>query len=809
VLGPNLSLQQPLAWVLTTGAAAEEAIDPVAMDELAEDDLDLTLSDPTHVELTTPAAGRKRLPLDAGLLVLTQTEEALVITLETRDATVSPRDFWDLFFDCRPADQRYGLYDRGVFALTVFPQPAPGAAPRCFLSAGPAQPQLTLTGTATAEGTRLTLSLPWQHLGRLAGPVTGFRFAASLACHPGGDDPKQAVRVRHLFGGPHAHALTVGWAGVYRGPVPAGAGDIPAVARPFIEGERPADWRSGGAAPAKAVAPEIALAPRVHPLTGELGRKVYRSGTWSCGGPSYSASCVFRRPSKPAIGIYDFADDSGLRFLSGVGSPCGSSSIAAQGLLIFSDSRFRCDCSPPIKTSLALAPAQRRYQEDWAVFYDEAVTTRVRHARLNLGAFGDRRDTGRQLWLSFPRNLEKAFGYALVPPEKGRVKLYRKEGSYLRHVPAGLLVPAEMTFLDGYGPYRRSADRVAIDGTEAPWIYASGVEGIEAAAIKLDLISPVLAGRVAPPALDGDLGDPAWAGAATWELPQTGAAVRLRHTADALVVAVSRPALVDRKGTTYPWRRETTGEDAEVWRDDGVELFLGTRDAARVLHLGLSISGARYDALVADGAAREDPAFSGDWKAAVIADADGMRAEFSVPFALLQAAGIAPGELAANVLVNQSDTRTDIGKYPGGEGRNWNLKNPTSEAPFGLGDGRHRCRNLAAVGLEQLPHQPSRTFTVRLHFAELADTQRGQRVFDVVINGNRAIADLDIAAAGGVRRAVVKTVSGVTARSQIELLFRPHADSQLPPIVSGVEILDEAERGQRLGERYSAGGRYQ
>ena len=116
---------------------------------------------------------------------------------------------------------------------------------------------------------------------------------------------------------------------------------------------------------ARGIDESVRTSKRRHPLTGEPGPKVYRSGTWSCGRPAFSAACIFRRASKPGIGIYDFENDSGLRFFGGVSAPCGNSAIAALGLFIFSDSRFRCDCNPPIKTSLALAPAERNYNEDW------------------------------------------------------------------------------------------------------------------------------------------------------------------------------------------------------------------------------------------------------------------------------------------------------------------------------------------------------------------------------------------------------------------------------------------------------------
>ena len=80
-------------------------------------------------------------------------------------------------------------------------------------------------------------------------------------------------------------------------------------------------------------------------------------------------------------------------------------------------------------------------------------------------------------------------------------------------------------------------------------------------------------------------------------------------------------------------------------------------------------------------------------------------------------------------------------------------------------------------------------YRVRLHFAELApQTEPGQRVFDVLIDGEKIVSGLDIAERAGdtfrgvVAECVVRTDGDLT----IEL--RSVGDSQLPPMINGIEL---------------------
>jgi hypothetical protein len=103
------------------------------------------------------------------------------------------------------------------------------------------------------------------------------------------------------------------------------------------------------------------------------------------------------------------------------------------------------------------------------------------------------------------------------------------------------------------------------------------------------------------------------------------------------------------------------------------------------------------------------------------------------------------------------------------------------------------CRNLT---LDDSKPEP-RTYTVRLHFAELDETVKpGDRVFDVAIQGKTVLRGLDVLAeAGGLRQALVREVSGITAKRSLDLVFTPHADTLTrsnAPMLSGLDIEEES-----------------
>ncbi len=101
------------------------------------------------------------------------------------------------------------------------------------------------------------------------------------------------------------------------------------------------------------------------------------------------------------------------------------------------------------------------------------------------------------------------------------------------------------------------------------------------------------------------------------------------------------------------------------------------------------------------------------------------------------------------------------------------------------------CEGAQTITLKVGPGE-DRSFTVRLHFAEIGAVQPGERVFDVRAQDQPVVESLDVVAeAKGTRRVLLKEVKGVKASDtlKIELSTR----SGQPPILSALEIHEEKQ----------------
>ena len=514
----------------------------------------------------------------------------------------------------------------------------------------------------------------------------------------------------------------------------------------------------------------------------------FRSGTSGCGNPVYSAFSAIGRTTKVALGFYDFEDDSGLHFFPGIAANCGArikavNMTAALGLLLFSEARSHCNCMVPIRTSLAFAPAERRLNEDWALFSERDADAPVRRASINFGAPGDRRDSAGTLWLGHPRRP----GTKVYPRPPG-------SRDYLIEAPPipGLLqLPLQMERERSAAPYtiRVNADRVGIDGTDRPWIYASAARGTRKLVLQLHPAAPLASRPLnGPVTLDGVLGEADWTGEDA-HLDFTGTAVSLRHDRDTLYIGARRPAAIDRLGASVPWAATTKGEDADIHRDDAWEVFISDSEEEHVLHLGLAASGARYDAL-ATGDGREVVSWAGAWTGAVATNEKSFTAELAVPFRVLTGAGIDTNRLGINFQASRRDLRNVAPLFPHVVA---DTERGIRESLLSLGpEGCARCANFVPLGLGEAPQVDARPFTVRLHFAELGNAEPGIRVFDVSIQGETVLKDFDIAqAAGGPFRAVMREFKNVSARETLTVEFHVPQGRWTPataPIISALEL---------------------
>jgi outer membrane protein assembly factor BamB len=84
--------------------------------------------------------------------------------------------------------------------------------------------------------------------------------------------------------------------------------------------------------------------------------------------------------------------------------------------------------------------------------------------------------------------------------------------------------------------------------------------------------------------------------------------------------------------------------------------------------------------------------------------------------------------------------------------------------------------------------------TIRLHFAELtASVKKGQRLFDVLINGHLVLNEFDIVAAtGGCFRATVQEFQ-VNLQDRLVIELRKSQHSERGPLINGIEVLSKQQ----------------
>ncbi len=494
---------------------------------------------------------------------------------------------------------------------------------------------------------------------------------------------------------------------------------------------------------------------REHPLTGDpIAWSFYRA--YGCGGISGSPNLLFFRSG--AFGFCDLAGDTGTHNFGGVRPGCYINLIAANGLVLAPNADSACTCAYNYQTSVALAPAPAR-GEDWGVFsVSTGAGTHIRQLRVNLGATGDRRDGDGKMWLGFPRPI------------------------YSRAVP----VPMVTEYTHDLGYYRRNADDLEVHGSEKPWLYASGITGLRSATLDLVVGKPVVAPLCEQAAeIDGALDDACWDG--RYPLPVADGkrnqdpriSAYLRTDADNLYLAFECKAAVQ-DGAPVPWKADTTGEDASVWGDDSWQIFLTDGPRKLYLHLGVSASGARYDAKCTY--ARRDRIhkdWNGEWLSEVTATPEAWTLEMAVPWQVLTEVGLNKDSLRANIL---GRNRTGIGPE-------------TVELRYPGCYGFSRCDTFSYVSLDEPAEAELQPYTVRLYFIELDDAKPGQRVFDVKLQDQVVLEGLDVvqeAAAGNT--ALVKEFEGIEASDTLSVELVSRAQEETPttvPVISAIEVHEE------------------
>ena len=481
-------------------------------------------------------------------------------------------------------------------------------------------------------------------------------------------------------------------------------------------------------------------------LTGQSVPWRY-SRAYGCGPVAGCRHVLFFRSG--ADGFFDMETEGTTNF-GGVRPGCARTLLAASGLLVHPQGYSGCCCSYNYKTNLALISAPDR-GDTWYVLPRRATGGLIKQLAVNFGAPGDRKDARGTAWLGFPRPL---LGSACPAP----VTVSMRQAACV---------------------YRRRAT-AAIQRTDAPWVYSSGLAGQGRIAIDL-VVRPevVLPRRDAACAVDGKLDDACW---------NHVSAVPFQNSPFSMLgAAVDFRMFRDAENVYFGYHCRSTpggGDDADEATpraNDGLEIYVADATKGVGIHLVIPRKGKATASFGTVATSRKtDPQWKGGWESSVQETADGWAAEVALPIKTLTESGMDLRRLQLN---SMAQSRTSSG----------------AEAVF-LTDPRYGTKFRSCLGFRRIAAAPverpkPRSFTVRLHFAEIEDVRPGQRVFDVAVQGKTALKGLDIAReAGGKNTALVKELSHVEASEQIVIQLTPEGqpnDGSSLPVISGVEVAQE------------------
>jgi hypothetical protein len=481
-------------------------------------------------------------------------------------------------------------------------------------------------------------------------------------------------------------------------------------------------------------------------LTGETVPWRY-SRAYGCGPIAGCQHVLFFRSG--ADGFFDMETDGTTNF-GGVRSGCARTLLAAGGLLIHPQGYSGCGCSYSYKTNLALISASDP-GDTWYVLPRRADSGLVKHMAVNFGAPGDRKDDRGTAWLGFPRPMLDS-----ACPAPLTVSMRQAECSYRRRATS------------------------AIQNTDAPWVYSSGLFGQGRIAIDLALQpGVVLPRRDGSPAVDGKLDDACWKDVRAVPFQNTpfsmlGARIdfRMFRDADNIYFGYQRRSAV---------KARRAEDEATRKAGDGLEIYVADSGRGTGIRLVIGRAGESTATFGTVATSRKtDPNWKRPWQSAVAETDEGWAAEVALPIKTLIDSGMDLRRLQLNCM---AQSRTPSGH----------------EAVF-LTDPRYGTKFTSCVGFRRVVPGPAkrpktRSFTVRLHFADVENDRPGRRVFDVAVQDRTVLRGLDIVREAGAKcRPLIKEFQDVEASDQIVIELTPSGqpgDGSALPLICGVEVVQK------------------
>ena len=114
-------------------------------------------------------------------------------------------------------------------------------------------------------------------------------------------------------------------------------------------------------------------------------------------------------------------------------------------------------------------------------------------------------------------------------------------------------------------------------------------------------------------------------------------------------------------------------------------------------------------------------------------------------------------------------------------------ENPTNVDAFDKHIGKINTWNEELIkGAFEKP----RPYIVRLFFAETAQCDIGQRLFNVYLQDKQVLVNFDIIKeAGQINHTVAKEFKGIYVKDDLRIALKPAEESQLAPLLCGIEII--------------------
>jgi hypothetical protein len=193
---------------------------------------------------------------------------------------------------------------------------------------------------------------------------------------------------------------------------------------------------------------------RDHPITGQQVPWEFLRPGHTCGITAASAKGLFYRSACTAF--YDLEQDNGVTIFGAYRPGCAISVIPAGGLLLSQEAAAGCTCSYPVRCSLAMIRKPDRTQP-WTVYVTPGEIKPVKHLAVNFGAPADMKDSEGTVWFAYPNP---------------------KTDSYTHYPGYGVKLDLSVQTLPGMGYFARDFRGLSISGTDKPWLFTSGCQGL-------------------------------------------------------------------------------------------------------------------------------------------------------------------------------------------------------------------------------------------------------------------------------------------------------------------------------------------